>query len=158
MAQNYSKTPDAATGKPAKLGTVDFLGQDVGMFETQGDTIKDFLEEMCDMCINAVKNGKIPYAYMPLCKMGIKIGVGLSLHCINNDTNAALTLYTDLDVDLSDIKAIYGEVIRSYLLKKGVLRNKGFAKRVAKCEMPVEYAGRTTTGFYKESIEAGLVA
>lgn len=154
MAQNYSKTPDAATGKTAMniVGSASVNGVDIPVYTHNPNSIREMLETMCDLCINAVKNGTVAYAYNRFSVAEFGFGVGISLHCIDGDTSASLYIHSNMESDLGEVRALWGEAILSYLLKRGVMRNKGFAKRVKKCEITPHQARVLTAGFFEEKL------
>ena len=154
MAKTIFKTPDAATGKPA-MNIVDLAvvnGDVIPIFTHNPNSIREMLENMCDVCINCVKNGNVAYVYDRFSVAEFDFGVGISLHSINDDTNACLYIHSNMESDLGEVRKIWGAAIRSYLLKRGVMRNKGFAKRVKKCEISPDDNRVLTAGFFVENL------
>ena len=147
------KTPDA-TGKTAMniVGSAVANGAVIPIFTHNPNSLREMLENLCDVCINAVKNGNVPYVYNRFSVAEFDFGVGVSLHCINDDTNACLYIHSNMESDLSGVRNLWGDAIRSYLLKRGVMRNKGFARRVKKCEISPNDNRVLTAGFFEENL------
>jgi hypothetical protein len=154
MSKNYSQTPDAATGKTAIniVGSAVVNGDVIPIFTHNPNTIREMLETMCDMCINCVKNGNVAYVYDRFSVAEFSFGVGISLHCIDGDTSASLYIHSNMESDFGGVRALWGDAIRSYLLKRGVMRNNGFAKRVKKCEITPHEARVLTAGFFEGNL------
>ena len=158
MKHNFSKS-NAATGKTALyyLGASVLNDVEIPIYGYNATSINDILEHMCDMCVNHVKNGRPVYTFNRFNIANYNIGVGLSLHCIDGDTSACLYIHSDMKSDLGEVRKIWGDIIHSYLLKRGIMRNKGFAKRVKKHEITVMQNKVLTAGFLEEKLTDGFV-
>lgn len=159
MAQNYSKTPDAATGKTAMIkGAGNLYGYDVDCYTFKRNNMGDTLEVMCDMCIDIVKEGvKAAYVFDSFSFGGYDFGVGLAFHNVDGGLFASLHTRSTMDSDLSEVRKEWGKHITSYIRKRGLEGNKSFAKRVKKCEVSPTEAAILTSAYF-EKLEVNNVA
>lgn len=161
MRENGFSSPVAATGTTTmkQIGEYSFEGCPMGrwgIFEGNSRklqiTPKELIECMANQCIDLTLEGKIPYTYSNMYLGGKRYGVSVSLHYNNSveDVMSMVVVHSDNGTPAELIDKCDNYAI-SQFEKRGVIRNKSFAKRVKRDLISPDGAYYTTLGMYRET-------